>query len=350
MNEPAILGLSTAVPSKCYEQGEILEMLRQYMNSSEKTDAIFANAGVGSRYLVVDDSYYAAERTTQQRNERYMEEAVPLGALAAARCLEQAGVTAQEVSDLIVVSCTGIDTPGLDLHLAGRMGMSPGLHRTCVLGMGCYGAFPGLLRAREAALARPGALALVAAVEICSLHFQPGDMSIENVVSSALFSDGAAAALVGTRPEGAQGGFPRLIDAATFCDYQTFDHMAFHLTDHGFRMSLSAYVPRLLAAKIEEFVDGLLRRNGIERAGVRHWGVHPGSSRILDYVEQRLALQPGALDASRKTLFEYGNMSSATILFVLEQLQRQNHPQPGDLGVLMSFGPGLTMEGALVEW
>lgn len=352
MNEPAILGLSTAVPSQCYEQDEILKMLRQYMSSSAKTDALFANAGVGSRYLAVDGSYYQTERTTQQRNERYMEEAVPLGALAIARCLERAGVTAQEVSDLIVVSCTGIDTPGLDLHLAGRMGMPPGLHRTCVLGMGCYGAFPGLLRAREAALARPGALALVAAVEICSLHFQPGDRSIENVVSSALFSDGAAAALIGLRPAGAQpqGSFPRLIDAATFCDYQTFDHMAFHLTDHGFRMSLSAYVPKLLAAKIEDFVDELLRRNGRARADVRHWGVHPGSSRILDYVEQRLALQPGALDASRKTLFEYGNMSSATILFVLEQLQRQARPQPGDLGVLMSFGPGLTMEGALVEW
>ena len=115
-------------------------------------------------------------------------------------------------------------------------------------------------------------------------------------------------------------------------------------------MSLSSYVPRLLAAKVETFVDTLLQRNGLNRSDIRHWGVHPGSQKILDHVQERLGLQEESLQSSRKVLFEYGNMSSATILFVLDEICRQRKPQPGDTGVLMSFGPGLTMEGALVRW
>ena len=348
MTIPVILGLATAVPGMCYTQDEIYTILSSHLGNSERAGAIFANSGIGSRYLVVNGDYYNQERTTQVRNEKYMEEAVPLGEQVIIRCLANAGVSADQVSDLIVVSCTGIDTPGLDLHLAGRLGLSPWLRRTNVLGMGCYAAFPGLLRAREAALAHPGRPALVLALELCSLHFQPGDHSIENIVSSALFADGAAAVLVGTTTGPVSG--PALVDSVAYSDYQTFDHMAFHLTDHGFRMSLSSYVPKLLSAKVEEFVDQLLRRNSLTRSDICHWGVHPGSSKILDYVQERLGLAEDALDPSRKVLYEYGNMSSATVLFVLDELQRQRQPAPGDYGVIMSFGPGLTMESALLRW
>lgn len=348
MNYPTIQGLATSVPDTCYTQSEILDILWPYLGSNAHTKTIFANAGIDSRYLVVDGRYYEQERTTQTRNERYMAEALLLGEKVIRACLTQAGLEASAIDDLIIVSCTGIDIPGLDLRLAGALQMSPWLRRTCVLGMGCYGAFPGLLRAQEAAASRPGSSAMVVALELCSLHFQPGDTSTENVVSSALFADGAAAAIISTQAGKTPG--PALIDSATYCDYQTFDDMAFHLTDHGFRMSLSAYVPRLLAAKVELFVDSLLQRNGLARADIRHWGVHPGSSKILDYVQERLELAEDALDPSRKVLREYGNMSSATILFVLKELERRRQPQAGEYGVLMSFGPGLTMESALVRW
>ncbi len=348
MNLPAMVGLATAVTGDCYSQQQIYEMLRPYLSTNPHTEKIFLNIGVGYRNLLAAGEYYQQERSTQERNERYMQEAVPVAELAIRRCLQNAHLSPQAVDDLVIVSCTGIDTPGLDLHLAGRLGLPAHLRRSSVLGMGCYGAFPGLLRAREAALARPGSHALVVSVELCSLHFQPGDRSIENVVSSALFSDGAAAALIGPASDTLKG--PYLVDSATYCDYQDFDHMAFHLTDHGFRMSFSAYVPRLLAAKVEDFVDELLLRNGLSSQDVKHWGVHPGSSKILDYVQQRVGLSDDQLAPSRRVLFEYGNMSSATILFVLEEIQHANHPHPGEWGVLMSFGPGLTMEGALVQW
>jgi predicted naringenin-chalcone synthase len=225
--------------------------------------------------------------------------------------------------------------------------MRPDLRRTCVLGMGCYAAFPALLRAREAAAA--GRTALVLAVELCSLHLQMDD-SIENMVVSAIFADGAAAALIETPNGGGPAGGPRLIDSATHCEYNTFEHMAFHVTDHGFRMRLSAYVPELLAADVEAFVDGLLGRNGLGRGDVRFWGIHPGGSKIVDHLQARLGLSDAHLAYSRAVLRDYGNMSSPTILFVLDEIQRQGRPEPGDYGVLMAFGPGLTMESALVRW
>lgn len=345
MTHPTILGLGIALPERCYPQEEILALLAPHLNHNPRAGAIFANAGIASRYLAVDGSYYDEERTTQARNERYMEEAQRIGEQAIERALVSAGVERDAVDDLIVVSCTGIDTPGLDLKLAGSLGLSPWLHRANVLGMGCYGAFPGLLRAGEAAAA--GRTALLLCVEICSLHFQPGDDSLENIVSSALFADGAAAVVL--TPEGKTGA-PRLIDSVTYSDYQTFDHMAFHLTDHGFRMALSSYVPKLLAANVEVFVDKLLERSNLTRADVRHWGVHPGSSKILDYVQERLGLGEDALDPSRRVLCDYGNMSSVTVLFVLDEIRRSRRPDPDDYGVLMAFGPGLTMEAALVQF
>ncbi|MGH2522844.1 MAG: type III polyketide synthase, partial [Anaerolineales bacterium] len=322
MTTPAILSLATGLPRNRYSQTEILEYLQPLFNHARHARAIFTRAGVAHRSLVVDESFYAEERHTGYRNERYLAEALPLGEATLRRCFERAGLGPEAVDDFIVVSCTGLDIPGLDLRLAGRLGMRPDLRRTCVLGMGCYGAFPGLLRAREAVAAQPGRTALVLALELCSLHMQMDD-SLENIVVSALFADGAAAVLVG---DGAAASGPRLVDAATHCDYTTFDHMAFHITDHGFRMKLSAYVPDLLAAKIEDFVDRLLYHNGLSRGDVRFWGVHPGSSKILDYIQARLGLTDAHLEFSRAVLREFGNMSSPTILFVLDEIMQHGHP------------------------
>ena len=325
---------------------QYLQLQADRANGDRRIRAIYERVGISYRHTVVDGSYYTQERRTQARNERYLAEALPLGEAAIQRCLEAAGYAPDAVDDFFVVSCTGIAAPGLDLRLAGRMGMRPDLRRTCVLGMGCYAAFPGLLRAREAAAAQPGRLALMLAIELCSLHLQMGD-SMENVIASALFADGAAAALVSDRVSAAG---PCLLDSATHCDYQAFDDMTFELTDHGFQMRLSAYVPDLLAAKVEDFVDSLLLHNGLRRADVRFWGVHPGSSKILDHIQARLKLTDTQIDYSRAVLRDYGNMSSPTILFVLDEIQRSGRPSPGDYGVLLAFGPGLTMEGMLIQW
>jgi predicted naringenin-chalcone synthase len=350
MNPPSILGLATGWPPHCYPQSEILAYLQPMFNHSRHAQIIFERAGVACRAMAADEAFYREERRTGERNERYIAEALPLGQATIERCLAAAGCGPEAVDDFIVVSCTGVDIPGLDLRLAGQLKMRPDVRRTCILGMGCYAAFPGLLRAREAVAAQPDRLALMLALELCSLHLQ-ADNSMENIVVSALFGDGAAAALVG-HPGGSlrPGRGPRLLDAATYCDYTSFDHMAFHLTDHGFQMRLSAYVPQILTARIEAFVDDLLGRNGLSRNDVRFWGVHPGGGKILDHVQSRLALTDADMEFSRAVLREHGNMSSPTILFVLEQIQRCGQPQAGDYGVLLAFGPGLTTEGALLQW
>ncbi len=372
-SEPAILAMATGLPPRRFSQAEVLRQIQALFGGARHARAVFRHSAVDWRHMVVDTSFYQQPRSTRARNDTYLAHALPLGEATARRCLQAAGLGPGAVDDLLVVSCTGFDIPGLDLHLAGRLGMRTDLRRTCVLGMGCYGAFPALLRAREA-VARPGRTALVLALELCSLHLQMDD-SLENLVVSALFADGAAAVLVGdaaspangARPEGlageavrmpggeaaitaGQAGGPRLVDAATYCDYQTFDHMAFHVTDTGFQMRLSAYVPDVLKANVAGFVDGLLGRNGLDRAGVRFWGIHPGGRKILDYLQAQLGLADSDLAYSRHVLRHYGNMSSPTVLFVLDAIQRQGAPRPGDYGVLMAFGPGLTMEGALVQW
>lgn len=352
MTIPSIIALATGFPEQRYGQDEAYEqfvLLGLGRNRLART--IFRYTGVGYRHAVVDCSYYTENHGTQARNERYMQEAVPLGEATIRQCLDEAGLKADAVDDLIVVSCTGFNIPGLDLHLAARLGMRHDLRRACILGMGCYGAFPGLVRARETVASQPERLALVLALELCSLHLQ-FENTTENFISSALFADGAAAALIGN-PEQMNGQgkkTPALVDALTHCDYSTFEHMSFSLTDHGFRMYLSSYVPELLASEVQGFVDALLARNALRRDEVRFWGVHPGSQKILDHVQEQLGLADEQMEFSHAVLYEYGNMSSPTILFVLDRIQHCAHPAEGDYGVLLAFGPGLTMESMLIQW
>ncbi|MBZ0305868.1 MAG: type III polyketide synthase [Anaerolineae bacterium] len=350
MHTPALVGLTTEVPPSRYSQEEVAEYILSLVGESPRKRAIravFERAGVAYRHMILDRQFYYNEQTTKDRNDVYMEAAIELGEKAIRRVLEENNLSPQDIDDFIVVSCTGFSIPGLDLHLAGRLKMRSNLRRTCVLGMGCYGAFPGLQRAREAA-SQPDKLALVLSVELCSLHFQL-EPTAENMVSNSLFSDGAAAALVGGDSY-QTGRSPRILDSFTHCDYQTLEHMAFEVTNYGFQMRLSSYVPDLLAAQIEDFVETLLQHNHLAVEDVRFWGIHPGSKKIVDHIQTRLRLADEQVRFSHGVLHDYGNMSSATILFVLERMQKYGQPRAGDYGVLMAFGPGLTMESMLVQW
>jgi predicted naringenin-chalcone synthase len=348
--EARIQQIGTAVPKNRYTQSEVLSELQKIgFGQDRKARAIFGRAGVKARHTVVNASYYAEQKSTQVRNEHYMREALPLGEEAICRALDNAVVPPEAIDELLIVSCTGLDIPGLDLRLAGRLGMRPDLRRTCILGMGCYGAFPALLRAQQAASSQHDRNVLVLAVELCSLHFQIEDTP-ENIISSALFADGASAALVSSTLVPQATSAPHIIDSATYCDYQTFDDMAFHVTDQGFHMRLSAYVPDLLASNISKFVDKTLAQNNLHREDIKHWGIHPGGSKILDFVQAQLGLSNKQMEASRAVLSDYGNMSSATILFVLDKLQRLAEPRAGEYGMLLGFGPGLTSEAILLRW
>ncbi len=352
MKPPTMLALQTGVPNRCYSQNEIADFYIQVLGSQSKRRerairAIMNYSGVSFRHSVVEPSYFAEPKSTRQRNDRYMEEALPLGESVIRTGLESAGIDAGEITSFTVVSCTGFNIPGLDLLLAGRLGMRPDLNRTCVLGMGCYGAFPGIRRAVDSAKVQPTGLALVLALELCTLHLQFDD-AVETVVSTSLFADGAAMILFGNDP--IHKDALKFVDAETYCDYQTLDHMSFTVTDQGFRMYLSSYVPDVLAANVPALLDRLLMRNGLGCQNVKFWVVHPGSKKIVEYIQKELELSDEQVSYSLHSLRDYGNMSSATVLFVLERIIQTGSPQSGDYGVMMAFGPGLTMEAMLVQW
>jgi predicted naringenin-chalcone synthase len=307
---------------------------------------IFANSGVRTRQAAVSPMLEdVSEWSTERRMRRYQIEAVPLGKEAVSRALTDAGLAADELGLFAVCSCTGYATPGLDILLARDMGMSPNVQRLFVGHMGCYAALPGLSTVADFVVAR-GRPALLLCAELTSLHLQPASTraDIQQIVSHALFSD-AAAAVVVVPGEDPDGYAVREVTAVT--DTTTADHMTWEVTDLGFRMGLSPQVPQVLSMHVRKLVDDLLSRHGLTIGDVDGWAVHPGGPKILDVVEEELGLPPEGLAASRGVLSAYGNCSSPTVLLVLDALRRRAAP-PRRV-VMLAFGPGLTLYGALLE-
>ncbi len=244
------------------------------------------------------------------------------------------GEEAAGITHLIVASCTGLFAPGIDLLLVESLGLNPSVERTVVGFMGCYAAMNTLKLARHIVRSTPEARVLVVCIELCSLHMQESD-DLEQILSFLLFGDGAAAALVTADPMGfALDGFK------TFLAPDAADQITWTIGDQGFDMFLSGHVPGSVGSALKSSRDQIL--GGADMADVSLWAVHPGGRSILDAVESALDLAPRSLDESRTVLREYGNMSSATILFVLKSMLER--PAPGALGCAMAFGPGLTAE------
>ncbi|MFC4019800.1 type III polyketide synthase [Micromonospora sp. GCM10011542] len=343
---PVIAGLGTAQPPSA-AQDELWEgfFSRHFTGTTRAlAQRIFANSGVTRRQAAVNPLLEdVSDWPTERRMRRYQVEALPLGKEAVGRALTAAGLGAGDIGMFIVCSCTGYATPGLDILLARDLGMAPDTQRIFVGHMGCYAALPGLGAASDFVTAR-GRPALLLCAELTSLHIQPSTARVDTqqIVSHALFSDAAVAAVV---TPGGPGYAVREVTSVT--DTSTADHMTWDVTDAGFRMGLSPKVPQVLSAHVRKLVDDLLARHGATIAEVDGWAVHPGGPRILNVVERELALPPQALAASRATLDEHGNCSSPTVLLILDRLYR-SAPAPQRI-VMLAFGPGLTLYAALLD-
>jgi alkylresorcinol/alkylpyrone synthase len=347
MTHPTILGLGTAIPKNCYDQTYICTGLAPAFNS-HRAPAVFQATEIETRYSVIEDLNWLLNNPSNgDRLRTYMDQALPLGVAAIQQALDQAQLTPAEVDDLIVASCTGVDTPSLDVKIAEAMGMSPYLRRSSLNGMGCQALMPGLYQAANTVLAQPQRRVVVLTVELCTLHFQQG-RTLKNMLGSALFADGASAAVVAYGDGGRPG--PRLLDSLTYSDYQDQEQMSFHPGDTGYQISLSNDIPDLVGEKTPPLVDCLLARHHLQRQDISQWIIHPGGMKIVDRVEEALALPPQALQHARAILRQYGNMSSATLLFVLKRVIEQNQPAAGERGIMIGFGPGLTIEVGLIEW
>jgi len=337
---PAVLtGAGSALPAT-FDQDAVWDgFFAQHYAGVRAARRIFAGAGVRTRHAVANPADEDLSNWgTGARMARYIEEALPLGKQAVAGALDAAGLAPGDVGLFAVVTCTGYATPGLDIRLASDLGMPAGLERLLVGHMGCYAAIPGLSAAGDYVAAR-GRPAVLLCCELTSLHVQPAQTALDQVVAHALFSDAAAAVVL--EPGATRGR--RLAAVVARTDPSTADHMTWDVTDLGFRMGLSPRVPDVLARHVGDVVDELLTRAGLRLEDVAGWAVHPGGPRILDVVRDELGLAETAMAASRRVLAEHGNCSSATVLLVLDELGEVDGPV-----VAMAFGPGLTLYAALL--
>lgn len=367
MTTSFLSAIGTATPAHRLSQPQIADFMARAHGMDEagtrKLRAIYRMSGIGYRHTVLPD--YGREEgaftffpnttdlepfpTVGARMRVYRREALPLAAEAALDCLRQAPeIDPLTITHLVSVSCTGMYAPGLDIELVQHLGLRPDVQRTCVNFMGCYAAFNALKLADAFCRSNPRARVLVVCTELCTLHFQKRTEE-DHLVANALFGDGASAALVLAEPA---PGRPNLELAAFHCGLEPDGQadMAWHVNDFGFEMTLSSYVPRLVKQGIRKLTEGLLRQLPVRLPDVRHFAIHPGGRRILEAIEQELGLTPADNRHAYKVLHEVGNLSSATVLFVLRELQRQLQPADDGAPVLsFAFGPGLTLEAMLLR-
>lgn len=363
----AIVGLGTALPPHAMRQSRAAEVARVLFGRTDEQAAtipkLYAHAQIDTRHLVIGDDVMTdilngtnysqsvfvpngAEDgpTTGERMRCYVEKATPLALEAAGRAVESAQIRVDTFTHLVTVSCTGFMAPGVDIALIQELRLKPTVLRTHVGFMGCHGAINGLRVAQALVDAQPGARVLMCAVELCSLHFHYRWDPKRNV-AGALFADGAAA-IVGLPASAAPADSWKVITTGSRIFPDSEYAMTWKIGDHGFEMSLSSRVPAMIHESLRPWLEAWLSEHGLTIADIASWAVHPGGPKILSAVEECLNLKAEALAASRTVLAECGNMSSPTVLFILERLRRECAPRPC---LVLGFGPGLVAEAALLR-
>lgn len=347
-----IIAVGTTVPPFRYRQEELQEAARLHflrgLSEAERLVAVFETVQVRTRHFCVPLQWFEKPHSFEEKNSLYIEWAERLSCEAIEKCLRQAEMEASQVGHLIFVSTSGMSTPSIDARLINHLGFDSHVRRTPIFGLGCAGGAVGISRARELANGGNPAPVLVVAVELSSLTFQSRDFRKSNLVATSLFSDGAAAALISA--DGADRPGVSLLDSLSTLWPRSLDIMGWDFTGTGLSVVLSPRIPALVAHNFPETLKTLLERNGVEAGQIRHFVLHPGGVKILEALERSAGLHPEALEPSRAVLRDYGNMSSPTVLFVLEHLWRNAPPRPGDLGLAAAFGPGFSSELLLLRW
>jgi alkylresorcinol/alkylpyrone synthase len=352
-----LLAVERYLPPHRYAQDEVIPWVRAWLEEGPDGQArrllsIYETAGVRTRASVVPIEEVFRPGDFEAQNDRYREIACAAATELAERALARAGLAPGDVDIVVSVSCTGFMIPALDAFVADALGMGPRLARLPITESGCAGGVVGLARAADHLAAHPRAAALVIAMEMSTLTFQPWDRSATNVVSVAIFGDGGAAAvLVGAEhPRAAGPGLARLLDAESRFFPGTTHMMGFHLRNQGLQIVLDKGLAPFVRREVVGAVDGFLAGRGLARDDIACWILHPGGRRIIEVMAEQLGLGPEDLQATEQVLAEHGNMSSVTVLFVLDHVLRCRRPAAGAKGVLGAFGPGFCAEFALLEF
>ena len=351
-----IVSIATAVPRFCHQQSDILIFMQEayQLNETDKRKLAFLyhKSDIKTRYSILPDYSNVEERTfipdnvheafpdLDRRMDMYQQHALPLAVDAITKCVDSK-ISVAEITHLITVSCTGMSAPGLDLELVEALGLAPDIYRTSVNFMGCYAAIHAMKMAYMICKAAPDANVMIVCVELCTLHFQQA-YNLDNAASSLLFADGAAAILISNKLVSKNS--LRLKGFYSHVDFKGKNDMSWKLSSKGFLMTLSSYVPQLIEADIETLVFDALKQHDISREDISHWCLHPGGKKILEAIQKQLHLNDVHIQYSKAVLSQYGNMSSATILFVLKEMMEalKSEDKANIFGV--AFGPGLTME------
>jgi alkylresorcinol/alkylpyrone synthase len=353
---PVIVSTKTGFPEHYYPQGTLLAEAQQEWGKVRASivkplEQIYTNVKVNGRYLAWPLERYKGSTTFEERNDAYIETALEMGEQLICGLLDQVQMGAQEINQLTIVSTTGIAVPALDARLMNRIPFSQSMKRLPLFGLGCLGGAAGIARTADYLQGHPGDAVILLAIELCSLTIQRDDLSMANLVASGLFGDGAAAMLmVGDDHPLAQPGLPRVIDSQSQFFPETEHIMGWDVTNSGFKVLLSADIAGLAQSRIRPLMDDFLGKRGLTIPNIDYWLVHPGGPKVIQALQSGLDLPDEALTLSWECLAEVGNISSASVLLILDKTMKSLQPKPGEYGVLMAMGPAFSAELVLLQW
>jgi len=347
-----IAATATAYPPYYFSQQEIVEAIKEYwgesFDKSSLLERLHYRTGVDCRYFSRPLDEYRGLDTWGKANDAWIEVSEELGEKAIDCALKFAGLSRDRINAIFFVSVTGVCSPSIDARLVNRMGLSRNIKRNPIFGLGCVAGAAGLARCADYVRAYPDQIAVLLAVELCSLTWQRDDLSVANLISSGLFGDGAAAVLVAGDKVPLNG--PRIVASHQVFYPDTHDVMGWKISEKGFNIVLSPDVPTVVRENLGRDVDAFLEQQGLTRADIGSWIMHTGGPKVLEATADALDLRDGELSASWEALRRVGNLSSASVLVVLDEVMKHRRPAHGTRSILAAMGPGFCAEILLLEW
>ncbi|MGW5848842.1 type III polyketide synthase [Streptomyces sp. NPDC055254] len=350
-----VLAVSSVFPPHRYAQSEITAALTRFLppgSDPALLHRVHASVRVDARHLALPLDRYGPSYDFGTTNALFVEKALDLGGRALAHALADGGLAAGEIDLVMSTTVTGLATPSLEARLAARAGLRPDVRRVPLFGLGCAAGAAGVGRVHDHLTGRPDQVALLLSTELCSLTLQPTDTSMANLVAGALFGDGAGALLAVGRehPLYATAAGPSVVASRSRLYPGTEHLLGWEIGHWGFRMVLGRELPDLVRLHVAEEVETFLAAHDLKPSDVDAWICHPGGPRILDALSDALGLPESALAASRRSLAAVGNLSSASVLHILNEVEAAGPPPPGSVGLMLAFGPGFASELVLLRW
>jgi alkylresorcinol/alkylpyrone synthase len=347
-----IVSAASAFPQHYYPQEQLLEALQEYWGDQVTNPHVLRrlhrHVGVEGRFLSLPKEEYTKMRTWGEANDHWIRTARELGERAVSSALKEAGLKPTDLAAFFFISVTGISSPSIDALLINQLGLCRNIRRVPIFGLGCVAGAAAISRAADYVRAYPGQVAVVLSVELCSLTLQREDISMANLISSGLFGDGSAAVIVAGADCGLSG--PAILSTRSVFYPKTEEMMGWNVSEKGFRIVLSKEIPNLVRKNLVHDVDDFLAERGLTRADIGSWMLHTGGPKILEATADALGLKQGELNVSWECLRRTGNLSSASVLVVLEEVMKNRRPPPGTLGLLAAMGPGFCSEFVLLQW